>query len=73
LPVGVTRVDGEFERGEPVAVIAPDGQPIARGLTSYESEAIRKLRGTKSAQIVDILGYSYGDAVIHRNNMVLLR
>jgi glutamate 5-kinase len=73
LPVGVTRVDGEFERGEPVAVIAPDGQPIARGLTSYESEAIRKVRGTKSAQIVDILGYSYGDAVIHRNNMVLLR
>ena len=73
LPVGITDVERDFERGETISVIAPDGSEIAHGLTSYDSEAVRKLRGLKSAQIVETLGYSYGDAVIHRNNMVLLR
>jgi glutamate 5-kinase len=73
LPVGVTDVESNFERGEALAVVAPDGVKIAHGLTNYASGELRKLRGAQSGQIVEILGYTYGDAVIHRNNMVLLK
>ena len=73
LPVGITSVIEEFSRGETLSVIAPDGREIAHGLTSYDSDAVKKLCGVKSTHISEILGYSYGDAVIHRNNMVLLK
>ncbi len=73
LPVGITEVIDEFSRGETLSVIAPDGREIAHGLTSYDSDAVRKLCGLKSTHIAEILGYSYGDAVIHRNNLVLLK
>jgi glutamate 5-kinase len=72
LPVGVTRLDGQFERGETLAVVAPDGRKIAHGLTSYDSADLARLCGVQSARISEILGYTYGDAVIHRNNLVLL-
>jgi glutamate 5-kinase len=72
LPVGLTRVEGEFKRGATVGIYAPDGREIAHGLASYDSAALNKLIGVRSAQIQQTLGYTYGDAVIHRNNMVLL-
>lgn len=72
LPVGITRVEGSFARGMTVAVIDPDGREIAHGLTSYDAEAIARLIGVRSSQIETLLGYSYGDAVIHRNNMIVL-
>jgi glutamate 5-kinase len=72
LPVGVTKVSREFERGSVVSVVTPSGRAIAHGLTNYDSDDLRKICGVKSPQIIDILGYSYGDAVIHRNNMVVL-
>ena len=61
-----------IERGMTLAVIAPDGREIAHGMSSYDSSALSKLCGAKSSQIAEILGYSYGDAAIHRNNLVLL-
>lgn len=72
LPVGVTRIEGEFGRGMIVAVVSPDGRAIAHGLSSYSSDDARRLRGVRSAQIEPTLGYSYGDALVHRNNMVLI-
>lgn len=71
LPVGVTRVEQEFQRGEVLRVCDPDGSDIARGLSSYNSGDLRSLCGQRSSRIGAILGYSYGDAVIHRNNLVL--
>ena len=71
LPVGVTRVEREFRRGEVLQVRGPDGSDIARGLSSYDSADLRSLCGQRSSRISAILGYSYGDAVIHRNNLVL--
>jgi glutamate 5-kinase len=65
-------VEGRFARGMTVAVIDPDGREIAHGLTSYDAEAIERLIGVRSNQIEALLGYSYGDAVIHRNNMIVL-
>ncbi len=72
LPVGVVRVEGIFERGATLAVCSAQSAIIAQGMTNYSSAEVAKLQGMKSAQIHDILGYSYGDYVIHRNNMVLL-
>ncbi len=73
LPVGVRAVEGEFSRGEIVSVVAADGGEIAHGMVSYDADAARKLCGIQSIQIAEILGYSYGDALIHRNNLVLLK
>ena len=73
LPVGIKTVSGEFERGATVSIYNPTGKEIAHGLTNYSSDDLRQLCGQKSAQIVEILGYSYGDAVVHRNNMVVLK
>lgn len=72
LPVGIVGVENTFERGATLAVISPEGKKIAHGITNYSSDDLQKLCGVKSAQIAEILGYSYGDAAIHRNNMVLL-
>ena len=72
LPVGIREVRGEFERGATLAVLTPDGREIAHGLSNYRSEDLCRIRGHKSSEIVDILGYSYGDAVLHRNNLALL-
>jgi glutamate 5-kinase len=73
LPVGIRSVDGEFERGATLAVLSPDGREIAHGLTNYKSDDLIQLCGKKSSEIVETLGYSYGDAVLHRNNMVMLK
>jgi glutamate 5-kinase len=72
LPVGVTSVTGRFERGATIAVQDPDKREIAHGLTNYNSDELAKLCGARSNQINEILGYSYGDHVIHANNLVLL-
>lgn len=72
LPVGITKVDSFFERGATLAVLDPNNQEIAHGLCNYTSDELEKIRGKKSTQIHEILGYSYGDYVIHRNNMVLM-
>lgn len=72
LPVGIVQVEGDFVRGATLAVLDPQGGKIAHGLSNYGSEELRKVRGLKSSQISEVLGYTYGDYVIHRNNMTLL-
>ncbi len=72
LPVGIREVRGEFERGASVAVLAPDGREIAHGLSNYSSADLRRICGLKSSEIAGLLGYSYGDAALHRNNLALL-
>lgn len=73
LPVGIRMIEGKFERGATLAVVTFDGREIAHGLSNYGSEDLRKLCGKKSGEIAEILGYSFGDAVLHRNNMVVLK
>lgn len=72
LPVGVRAIEGEFERGAPVQVAGPEGARIAAGLTNYTSSELRTLIGVQSGQIGAVLGYTYGDEAIHRDNLVLL-
>jgi len=72
LPVGISAVRGDFERGDTVRVCDDAGAEIARGLVNYRAEDLKRIRGRQSAEIEAILGFFYGDEVIHRNNMVLL-
>jgi glutamate 5-kinase len=71
LPAGVTHVDGTFERGDLLRVLAPDGQEIARGLAAYGSEEAGRIAGRRSAEIEAILGYRGRDELIHRDDLVL--
>jgi glutamate 5-kinase len=72
LPVGLVLVEGDFQRGDTVRVVSPSGKEIARGLTNYASTDLGKILGKQSDRIENILGFAYGEEVIHRNNMVLL-
>ena len=72
LPVGVTEVEGHFERGDTVFVQERDGLDLARGITRYNSEDLRLIHGCQSNEIHERLGYGYGPVVIHRNDMIVL-
>lgn len=73
LAVGIVRTSSHFERGAVVQLISPTGQPIAVGMTNYGSQEIQKLIGSHSKHIEDILGYSYGPEIIHRDNMTRIK
>jgi glutamate 5-kinase len=53
-------------------VVDRNGREVARGLTNYSSADLKRIRGQRSENIEEILGYVYGHEVIHRDNMVLL-
>jgi glutamate 5-kinase len=72
LPVGVLNFEGTFERGDTVRVAGPSGREVARGLVNYASVDLYRIIGHRSEEIEKVLGFAYGDEVIHRNNMVLL-
>lgn len=71
LPSGITGVEGVFEIGNTVSIIGPDGQEIAKGLTSYPSAEIEKIMGAQTKDIMRLLGHKDYDEVVHRNNLVL--
>jgi glutamate 5-kinase len=73
LPVGVTRVEGDFRRGDMVICLDPQGEEVARGLVNYDTAEARRLLGRPSAQIEGILGYVDEPELIHRDNMVISR
>ncbi len=73
LPRGVVGVDGEFVRGDSVEVARDDlGPALARGVAQYGAVEIRQLLGARGSEIAAKLGYSYGDEVVHRDDLVLL-
>jgi glutamate 5-kinase len=72
LPVGITQVSGEFERGDTVRVVDVNGRELARGLSAYSSTDLARLYGHHSDEIESLLGYDYGDEAIHRNDLVVL-
>lgn len=71
LPVGIKSVDGDFERGDFVAVTYKN-KVIAKGLANYSNQELIALCGHRSQDIAEILGFTYGDEAIHRDNMVFL-
>ena len=71
LPVGVTRVEGEFDRGDLVVCLAPGGEEVARGLVNYNAAESAKIIGQPSRRIEALLGYVDETELIHRDNLVL--
>jgi glutamate 5-kinase len=71
LPAGVQAVEGRFEAGDLVALLAPDGREVARGLVNYGAEELGRVAGCQSAEIEARLGSKPYDEAVHRNNMVL--
>lgn len=72
LAAGVTAVDGDFKRGDAVAIVGPDGV-IAHGLAEYDAAECGKLLGRKNSEHAALLGYAPRSAVVHRDQMELLR
>ncbi len=72
LPAGIIAVEGDFDRAETVRIYDSVGQEIARGLTQYRASEVALIKGLHSAQIAEVLGYTYGSEVVHRDDMVIL-
>jgi glutamate 5-kinase len=72
LPIGMTAVDGEFSRGDVIAVRDPDGTEVARGLANYSSAEARMLCRKPSSEFERLLGYAAEPEMVHRDNMVLM-
>ena len=72
LPAGVVSHSGNFKRGDSVACLDPKGREIARGLCAYGAKEVGRIRGLPTREIERVLGYSNGDELIHRDNLVIL-
>ena len=73
LPIGMTAVDGDFSRGDVIAIRSEDGLEVARGLANYASAEARLICRKPSSQFEKLLGYSAEPEMVHRDNMVLSR
>ncbi len=72
LPIGMTQVDGEFSRGDVIAIRDADGREIARGLANYASAEARLLCRKPSGAFEQLLGYAAEPEMVHRDNLVLV-
>ena len=70
LPAGVKGVNGSFEKGDHILVKNQNNIELARGLTSFSSIEIEKIKGSHSSQIKNILGYSSREEIIHKDDLV---
>ena len=72
LAAGIVRVEGQFQRGDAVAVRSEAGTVLAHGLAEYDAADCAKVLGHKNAQQAELLGYAPRSAVVHRDQMVLI-
>lgn len=72
LPAGAKAIDGNFARGDVIAIVGPEGLPVARGLAEYDSDDAVRIAGRRSDALAGILGYAPRAALVHRDHMVLL-
>lgn len=71
LPAGVVAVTGNFGRGDPVAIVSPDGVILGKGLVRYTAVEAKAIAGHRSGEIEAILGYQGRAALVHRDDMVI--
>ena len=71
LSAGVNHVEGDFSRGDTVAIVTLAGQEIARGLVAYDAFEASQIIGKKSGEIAAILGYAGRSAMVHRDDLVM--
>lgn len=71
LPSGIASIEGTFDRGDAVRLCNLDGTELAKGVTNYSQAELEMIKGKKTDQIEQILGYKYSDEIVHRDNLVL--
>jgi len=71
LPAGVRQVQGDFSRGDTVAIVGPAGYEVARGLVAYDAPDAVRIAGLKSSAIAGVLGYEARAAMVHRDDLVV--
>jgi glutamate 5-kinase len=72
LPAGVRDIVGLFGRGDTVSIVTVEGAEIARGMVAYDSSDAQKIKGLKSADIMNVLGAAGRDEIIHRDDLVMM-
>ena len=72
LAAGITKINGSFKKGENVIILDQNNNQLARGLSSFSSNEIDRIKGKQSREIEKILGYLSKSEVIHKDDMVLL-
>ncbi len=72
LPAGITEANGMFGRGDLVSIVNGSSVQVGLGITNYSAAEVAAIKGRHSRYIADILGVTYGDEVVHRNNMVIV-
>ncbi len=72
LPVGVKKVEGNFQRGEVVACVDEQGMQVAVGLVNYSADETSRIAGQPSEKIEGLLGYVDDAELMHRDNLVVL-
>ena len=72
LAAGVIKITGSFNKGENVLIVNQNEKHLARGLASFNSEEIDKIKGKQSQEIEKILGYLSKSEIIHKDDMVML-
>lgn len=72
LAAGITDVEGQFVRGDAVAIRDADGRTLAHGLAEYDAGECARICGRQSAEQADLLGYAPRSAVVHRDQMIVL-
>ena len=71
LPKGIIAVEKDFSRGEVINICDKSGKQIARGVSRYNSDALRQIAGHHSQEISQIIGYEYGPVAVHRDDMLI--
>ncbi len=72
LAAGIERAEGNFQRGDIVDILDPDGTQIGCGIANYAAADVALLKGAHSKKIVELLGHDYGSEIVHRNNLVVV-
>ena len=72
LATGIVSVSGEFDEGELIGIADESGDEIARGLVRYDASEVEQIQGKRSDEICAVLGGKTAEAVIHRDDMVML-
>ncbi|MFT5699316.1 MAG: glutamate 5-kinase [Desulforhopalus sp.] len=72
LPSGILSVEGDFKKGDSVRCVDPNGVPVAVGLSNFNYDTIAKIKGMRTEEIRQLLGYKESEEVMHRDNMVVL-
>ena len=72
MPIGVLEVINTFNKGDVISILDENHNEFARGIVNYDSDSCKKLVGSHSDNILDILGFKNYDAIITRDNITIL-